>query len=222
VVKVYALSEPGGHPVNEDAYLYQAHPADESCWLCCVADGQGGRAGGARAAQLACQTVMQVAGLTSIGKLATARAWSLVLQTADQSVAADPEAGFTTLIGFCIRGGRIVGASSGDSAVVLLNRLGATVLTDRQVKNPPVGFGEAVFTEFTAELGEEWQVLAMTDGVWKYVGWNRIIAVAQSHAGQAVLEGLRELARLPGSGGLRDDFTAILVSPDAEPGQGGR
>jgi serine/threonine protein phosphatase PrpC len=150
--------------------------------------------------------------------LTSACGWGFVLQTADQAVAADPEAGFSTLVGFCIRNGRIVGASSGDSAVALLNNAGATILTNRQLKHPPVGSGSAVFTEFATELGEGWRALAMTDGVWKYVGWDRVIATAGAHPGRAALEALRELARLPKSGGLQDDFTAILATAAAEPG----
>ena len=60
--------------------------------------------------------------------------------------------------------------------VLLVNDGGAAVLTADQRKNPPVGSGAAVFTEFTAELGHGWRVLGLTDGVWKYVGWDRVIA----------------------------------------------
>ncbi len=217
MVEVHAISEPGGHPVNEDAYLCEYHPAAPDCWLCCVADGQGGRAGGERAARLACQSVMQVACRTPAGMLAAAPAWDFVLQAADQAVAGDPQAGFSTLLGFCIRRGRIVGASSGDSAVVLLNRANAIVLTTGQIKNPPVGSGSAVFTAFAADLDEGWRVLAVTDGVWKYVGWDQMIGEAQSHLGQAALGEMMGLARLPRSGELQDDFTAVLVAASAEP-----
>jgi serine/threonine protein phosphatase PrpC len=48
MVSVITFSEAGGHPVNEDAFAVERHPADSECWLCFVADGQGGRAGGAR------------------------------------------------------------------------------------------------------------------------------------------------------------------------------
>jgi serine/threonine protein phosphatase PrpC len=216
VLEVHAITEPGGHAVNEDTHLFQMHPTDAGGWLCCLADGQGGRAGGARAAQLACQTVMQAACRTPIETLTHTGGWGLVFQSADQSVAADPEAGFTTLVGFCICCGRIVGASCGDSAVMLLNQAGTAILTDRQVKNPPVGSRAAVFTGFATELGEWWRVLAMTDGVWKYIGWDRVASVARSYSGRAVLEALREHAQLPGSGELQDDFTAVLVGPAAE------
>ena len=111
--------------------------------------------------------------------------------------------------------GRIVGASSGDSALVLLNRSGTSVLTERQPKNPPIGCGSAGVREFAAELGADWRVLAMTDGVWKYVGLDRVIETARTQPPAEVLSVLLESARLPGSGRLQDDFTAILIVPDA-------
>ena len=39
-------SEPGGHATNEDAFEVMQHPADPSCWIGALADGQGGQAGG--------------------------------------------------------------------------------------------------------------------------------------------------------------------------------
>jgi hypothetical protein len=217
MVEVHAFSEAGGHPANEDAYLIRRHPADADCWLCCLADGQGGRAGGARAAQLACDTVIRAADRTPVGMLASARGWAFLLPHADQAVTADREAGFTTLVGFCVRRGRVVGASCGDSAVLLVNDHGATILTADQRKDPPVGSGAAVFTEFTAELGRAWRVLALTDGAWKYVGWDRVIDSARSYGGQSVLGRLQELARLPRSGAFQDDFTAVILDEAAEP-----
>ena len=168
MVAVHAVSEAGGHPVNEDAYLVRPHPASAECWLCCLADGQGGSAGGGRAARLACQTVMDAACRTPVGMLAGAPAWGFLLRSADEAVAADREAGLTTLVGFCVRRDRVVGASCGDSAVLLVGGGGTTVLTAEQVKNPPVGSGAAGFAEFAAELAPDWAIVAMSDGVWKY------------------------------------------------------
>lgn len=211
--EVHAHSEAGGHTENEDAYLCQAHPADAGCLLCVVADGQGGRHGGGPAARLACQTVMEWACWTPAGMLASAKGWGYLLPEADRAVAADPEAGFTTLVGFCVRRNRVVGASCGDSAVLLVSRAGAAVLTDGQPKNPPVGSGSAAFAEFTAEPGDDWRVLAMSDGVWKYAGWDRVRDAVRSLDGAAALARMRADAALPATGGLQDDFTAVLVTP---------
>ena len=149
------------HLVNEDAFVLQ--PLPDGGWLVALADGQGGRAGGRRAAQLACEVAAR-------GGLA---------EDADAAVAADPAAGFTTLVVLRVEGGRVTGASCGDSAAVAVCGGDAPrVLTSRQFKNPPVGSGEATFMPFEAELVRPWRVLAMTDGVWKYIGWQRIHELA--------------------------------------------
>jgi hypothetical protein len=50
----------------------------------------------------------------------------------------------------------------------------------------------------------------MSDGVWKYVGWERLMQAAAASRGDALLEALKGLARLPGSGRFPDDFTLVL------------
>jgi hypothetical protein len=95
---------------------------------------------------------------------------------------------------------------------VLVVSKGQQVLvpTDRQVKNPPVGSGTAAFTPFSVRLERPWKVLAMSDGVWKYVGWERVRRLALGEHGQALLDHLQQAARLRGSGKFQDDFTAVL------------
>src|SRR5262245_13035245 len=133
MIRCFTCSEPGGHPVNEDAFIAQPIPGDPAGWVVCVADGQGGRSGGARASRLACDTTAD--GISSRRD---------VLNRADEVVAADPDAGFTTLIGFAVRGDTLAGASCGDSAVLAVCGSGkVTELTRHQFKNPPVGSGEA-------------------------------------------------------------------------------
>src|SRR6185369_1355332 len=91
------------------------------------------------------------------------------LAHADAAVAADREAGFTTLVGLCVGADHVAGASCGDSAAVAVCGASAPrVLTSRQWKNPPVGSGEATFVPFEMELAEPWRLLVMSDGVWKY------------------------------------------------------
>src|SRR5688500_20338207 len=61
MVQAFALSEAGGHPVNEDAYAVRQHASDPDCWICVLADGQCGQCGGGHALQLACEMVMELA-----------------------------------------------------------------------------------------------------------------------------------------------------------------
>ena len=210
MITVSSCSEKGDHAVNEDIFEVRRHPADPDCWLCFLADGQGGCAGGERAARLACEVAAEAALRLPLIELSKPETWVDVLQEADAAVAADPDAGFTTLIGFCITGENVAGASSGDSAVVAASagsRL--KTLTDRQAKNPPFGSGAAWFVPFAEKLVGPWSVLAMSDGVWKYVGWDRISAAIASHRGQPLIDSLQVAARLR-SGRFPDDFTVVL------------
>jgi PPM family protein phosphatase len=206
VIRTYAFSEAGGHPANEDAFVLQHLGGDPERWLVCVADGQGGRAGGAKAARLACDTVAEVGRFRSLLH---------AFDRTDAAVAADADAGLTTLAGFVLRGDAVLGVSSGDSAVLAVSGSGEIKeLTDKQFKNPPVGSGEAVFVPFEAELVRPWRVLAMTDGVWKYAGWDRIDEMATTLAGEELLAALQTAARLPRTGQFQDDFTVVLIEAD--------
>lgn len=82
-------------------------------------------------------------------------------------------------------------------------------MTDRQAKNPPVGSGAAWFVPFVAKLAAPWLVMAMSDGVWKYVGWDRLIAAVAAHHGEPLIEALQVSARLR-SGRFPDDFTVVV------------
>jgi hypothetical protein len=217
MVSVVSFSEAGGHPFNEDAFLVERHPDDSDCWLCCLADGQGGRAGGARAAQLACRVAIDDALSEPARRLATPSAWSALLHRADEAVRDDAEAGFTTLIGFCIARGYLAGASCGDSSVlVAIESQEPREVSAGQCKNPPVGSGEAPFHSFAAVLAAPWCVLAMSDGVWKYASWPRIREAVLVARGRHLIERLQELARLPGSGRFPDDFTVVAFEGMAE------
>jgi hypothetical protein len=91
----------------------------------------------------------------------------------------------------------------------------AHILTGHQVKNPPVGSRGAVFVEFAAPLAPPWKVLVMTDGVWKYAGWEEVLRIVAAEQGQCILSALQERARLARTGGLPDDFTAVLFQGSA-------
>ena len=142
--------------------------------------------------------------------VATAGAWLNSLRRADERVCADRDAGYSTLIGFALAGAHVVGAANGDSALWLASPdAGVLDLTEHQAKNPPIGSGFASPTPFAARLPASWILLAMSDGVWKAVGraGRRVIADAP---GAELLDSLLAEARLPWSGGLGDDFTAVI------------
>ncbi|MBN9121596.1 MAG: SpoIIE family protein phosphatase [Planctomycetes bacterium] len=210
----YSFSAAGGHPVNEDAFILRQLPREEG-WLVALADGQGGRAGGRRAAQLACEVAIQRALLLRPEQRADGATWAEVLSLADAAVATDREAGLATLVGLCAGAGHVAGASCGDSAAVAVCGDSAPrVLTSRQFKNPPVGSGEATFVPFEMELTPPWRLLAISDGVWKYASWDRVWDCAARLSGEELIEELQQAARLKTSGEFPDDFTAVLLESE--------
>lgn len=135
------------------------------------------------------------------------------MQSADEAVANQRGAGFTTLAACFIAPDLISGASNGDSAVLLLNQSAPGVLlTQNQHKNPPVGSGEAVFVPFSRPLVRPWSVLAMTDGVWKYAGWDNILRICLTEPHERMIASVRDHAKLKQTGRLQDDFTLVVVS----------
>jgi len=215
MVSVQSFSEAGGHPQNEDAFAVQQHPLDPELWLCFIADGQGGRSGGGAAARLACQAALEMAARQPPDRLDEPAGWSGIVRSADQAVEADRVAGLTTFVGFAVVRGRVVGASSGDSAALLVTGDRVVELTAGQRKNPPVGSGIAAAVPFAAALDSDWRILAMTDGVWKYVGWDRLVAAVRRESGTALVTELQAMARLPVGGGLPDDFTVVVLEDSA-------
>ena len=102
-------------------------------------------------------------------------------------------------------------ASSGDSDALLLSGGKARELTAGQHKNPPVGSGAALAVPFTSVMTEPWRILVMSDGVWKYVGWDRVAQIAGRARGVSVIAELQEAARLRESRQFQDDFTVVIL-----------
>jgi PPM family protein phosphatase len=211
VIEVFTHSKPGGHAENEDAFIVRSAPFDEECRLVALADGQGGRAGGGLASLLACEAAIRAALGYSLPDLLHPKTWPTILRMADRVVAEDLVAGFTTLIAFCVTNEQVCGASSGDSAVVLSSAdRPQVVLTARQHKNPPVGSGNATFVNYNAALTQPWMVLGISDGVWKYAGWENVLQTTAGKRGEEVVRSLRNHAQMR-NGGLQDDFTAVVL-----------
>jgi serine/threonine protein phosphatase PrpC len=214
MIRAYSFSAAGGHAVNEDAFVLQPFQSG-AAWLAALADGQGGRSGGRRAAQLACETAIREALELPTERRGDARSWAEVLGRADAAVAADRDAGFATLVGLYVEENRVVGASCGDSAALAVGPGGLMrVLTAHQFKNPPVGSGEADFAPFELELTPPWRVLLMSDGVWKYATWERVCDRAARLSGEELIAELQDAARLKVTGEFQDDFTVLLLESE--------
>jgi len=168
--------------------------------------------GGGPAARLACKSCLDSASSIPTWKLVAPSIWIDILLQADGAVGADPACGFTTLVACCIHKDWVCGASCGDSALAYwCDGKDAAVLTRHQEKNPPIGSGGANIVPFSAHLKAPWIVAAMTDGVWKYVGWDRLHEVFQSDQRETAIEKLLTIARSLRTKRLPDDFTIVVI-----------
>jgi hypothetical protein len=211
----HVYSEQGGaHPENEDAVEVCRHGGDSALWICCLADGQGGQPGGARAAQVAVQTALAEALAQPPRALLKPPICEDIVRAADQEVYTDPQAGFTTLVICVVRDRLVCGASCGDSAAVVVQGDDSVVLTAEQRSHPAVGSRAARGVSFYLELDPPWHLCAVSDGVWKYTGWDRLIALMRRHRGRDLTNALRAAAIKPGNLGLPDDFSIASFTGD--------
>src|SRR5262245_54876804 len=112
---IYAFTEAGDGHANEDAIAHRPHPSNDNFALCALADGQGGRSGGGVAAQAAVLLALDAACAVNPEALLSPLMWLDVCNVADRGVAAEPDAGYCTLVALVAAGGWVVGGSSGDS-----------------------------------------------------------------------------------------------------------
>lgn len=204
-------SEAGHNHLNEDCVRAHFRPYNAGLLVGVLADGQGGQFGGGVAARLAVQNCFNRALACSPAELLERAKWREILQHADASVEAESEAGFTTLIGLCATPIQICGASCGDSAALVIDSEDCLELTAMQRKNPPVGSGGATPITFDMERPAGAPLLLMSDGVWKFVGFDRIAATARECAGADLILQLREWQLAGNAGKLPDDFSLLAV-----------
>ncbi len=204
------FTEAGNNHVNEDVVQVRPHPDPVDFALCSLADGQGGRSGGARAAQVAVQESLTAALSFSADELGRAVQWHPIVSAADDAVCEDDDAGFCTLISLGVSIQNVCGASCGDSGALLLSGGHEILLTENQRKNPPVGSGAARPTAFEARLKPGWKLLVVSDGVWNYIGWEQMGVIAAQKQGDKLILALRQAALDANAGKLLDDFSIAL------------
>ena len=209
-LRFLTFTEAGSGHVNEDRVQVRLHPDSADFALCSLADGQGGRSGGARAAEVAVQESLQAALSFSPDALGQAAQWYPIVNAADDAVCEDDAAGFCTLISLSVSDQAVCGASCGDSGALLLNGGREILLTENQRKNPPVGSGAAHPTAFEARLEPGWKLLVVSDGVWNYVGWEQIGAIAAQNEGDKLIVALHQAALDANAGKLLDDISIAL------------
>lgn len=210
-MKLFTHSEPGGHLINEDAFGTLRLADDPVTLICALSDGQGGQAGGAIAAQTAVASCLEKAQSYVIEELVNPYSWQAIGETVDRSVSLKPDAGYATFIGLVLISSFVIGISNGDSAVALFLNDEFVLLTEHQQKNPPIGSGAARLAPFSARLNQPWKLLLMSDGVWKFIGWETIIKRCGADSGQELMSSLRAVAAKNNGGTLLDDFSLILI-----------
>lgn len=181
--------------------------------LVAVADGMGGRAGGAAAAELAVRGMAAYARWPAFPNPA---ALADLLRQIDLDAAGREDVGETTAVVCAVSDRGVSGAAVGDSAAWWVTAEGVTVLTDGAWPKPWVGGGAARPFGFAAPAGPGTLVL-MTDGVWKYADPKVLAEIARGEDVAATPGRLIDAARLK-SGRLQDDAAAVVARAVAAAG----
>lgn len=167
-----------------------------------VADGAGGSAGGAEAANLVLERVRETPPLTS-------SACVELLTELDDEIRRHPRAGETTAVVAHVDGSRISGASVGDSVAWAIDHREARDLTARQHRKPLLGYGNVKPVPFDVVLGV-CTLLVATDGLYIYASTAAIVEAAGSAALEDAARKLIALPRLS-NGEISDDIAVVLV-----------
>lgn len=168
-----------------------------------IADGAGGRSGGAEAADLAAILIKERA-----ESLNSQSDCERILAELDGIVASSNAAGETTTVVAVVSSTGVVGASVGDSGAWLVNTAGVDDLTRSQVRKPFIGTGAAIPIGF-ARASVDGTLLVATDGLLKYTSREKITAVIQESNFDTTPAALVSLVRYH-SGALPDDVTIAL------------
>lgn len=123
----------------------------------------------------------------------------------------DDAAGFCSLVSLGISEREVWGASCGDSGALLLSGGRDFLLTEDQRKNPPVGSSAARPVVFSARLHPGWTLLVVSDGAWKYVGWEQIVWITAQSQRWELAAALHQAALDANGGRLPDDFSIALL-----------
>lgn len=200
------LETAAGNPENQD----RGAVIEASVGLIMVvADGAGGQSGGAEAAAMAVELVRQTA-----NDFRDANACVALLQNMDRAISQDRVAGETTCALAVVTRAGVYGASAGDSGVWVVNESGFINLTERQSRKPFISSGSAWPMLFDYRITDRDSLLLATDGLLKYTGSERIVAICRTEVCSHVPRRLIELVRYP-SGALPDDVTVIFASSDS-------
>jgi serine/threonine protein phosphatase PrpC len=164
-----------------------------------LADGAGGTAHGATAAQ---------AVVDAVGAAATAtHDWCALLSDLDRDLQRLGR-GQSTAVILSIRAGSISGASVGDSGAWLVRTADVIDLTERQQRKPLVGGGCTPFRIQPVHLDIS-TLLVASDGLFAYAKRSDILRIVRDPDLHSAAHALTDLVRLP-DGALQDDVAVVL------------
>jgi PPM family protein phosphatase len=168
-----------------------------------VADGAGGVAGGAAAANTLCRSLDTYTGGMD--------EWVGWLTRCDRMMATSASSGLAAAAVIALSDdGMISGASVGDCEAWVFGQGAPIDLTGRQHRKPMLGSGDAMPIGFTAQLSKG-TLLVASDGLWKYMSYALIAEKATMRPIESVTATLIDGVRLR-SGALQDDVAVMICA----------
>ncbi|MDF1660780.1 MAG: protein phosphatase 2C domain-containing protein [Planctomycetota bacterium] len=173
-----------------------------------LADGAGGRSGGAEAANKTVTDLIQ--SFSSLKSLPSVKDCVKALEQLDVALYRDKHCGETTAVLVVEAKGKVVGASVGDSGAWRVSSQGFLDLTKSQRRKPFLGSGAAQPRSFgPLDLGQG-RLLIASDGLFKYSDWSAIREVLMNSSFDECLAKLIEPCQMK-SGRLQDDLALIVA-----------
>jgi len=170
-----------------------------------VADGAGGRSGGAEAAEFVTRRIKQTLQSANLSP----KGLSEFLKSVDQQMVMAGNVGETTCVIAVLSENGVIGASVGDSGAWCISPSGVDNLTCNQSRKPFLGMGGATPFSF-ARASLNGTLLVASDGLLKYTSAERIAAVTLANDVEKSAENLVGLVRYS-SGALPDDISILLA-----------
>jgi serine/threonine protein phosphatase PrpC len=176
-----------------------------------VADGAGGVAGGAAAADFVCEAVRDNCRRTvdgSDGHNLETIDWVLFLEDLDRQMYRSGDPGLASAVIVDVMGDFVTGASVGDCEARLFVGGTSQSLTVEQVRKPLLGEGRARSIGFQINV-REGILLVATDGLWKYMDSARVDEVVGSRPFEEMADAL--VAGVKTRSGLLQDDVALAI-----------
>ncbi|WNG37908.1 SpoIIE family protein phosphatase [Archangium violaceum] len=170
-----------------------------------VADGAGGTGRGAEAAQGVIDAVRR------LGWSSSTQTWVELLGRLNHSLSPAQ----TTAVIVAVGPTALTGASVGDSEAWWFDGAAEYALTKEQRRKPLLGSGEAMPVGFFHEARGAGRLVLGSDGLWKYVRWERVLEALQNPPQEAARR-LLESVRYP-SGVLPDDVAVVVCRVERSP-----